>query len=327
MTSSGAPCESSCESAGLPSPANEPLSLLSLTDDCFVSVLEKVSAPELLVLGAVCRHLRAALDDGAHWEGAFRRRFEPVARLLFRGEMPLPPVRELPAHGRGGACWRLHYRSFRRSWMEPGGHGRLLLCIHGRVYDATEYMLEHPGDPNVLRASAGRDATQAFEYVGHSQSASRVLQSLELADLHLPAEACGELLTGGGGGGGGQREREAAGDGGLGSLSGVAHACYHRLRIALLPGLPRPDIDRYREGEQFGAATGCEAVWQDALKSECTHCCRSQPALEDTALRCIPLHFAVFTVLRAVVLTRCAEGAAQYPSSRPHAGVCSAHGR
>uniref|UniRef100_A0A7S3SU40 Cytochrome b5 heme-binding domain-containing protein n=1 Tax=Emiliania huxleyi TaxID=2903 RepID=A0A7S3SU40_EMIHU len=152
----------------LPSPANEPLSLLSLTDDCFASVLENVSAPELLVLGAVCRHLRAALDDGAHWEGAFRRRFEPVARLLFRGEMPLPPVRQLPARGRGGACWRLHYRSFRRSWMEPGGHGRLLLCIHGRVYDATEYMLEHPGDPNVLRASAGRDATQAFKHVGLS---------------------------------------------------------------------------------------------------------------------------------------------------------------
>jgi len=190
MTSSGAPCESSCESAGLPSPANEPLSLLSLTDDCFVSVLEKVSAPELLVLGAVCRHLRAALDDGAHWEGAFRRRFEPVARLLFRGEMPLPPVRELPAHGRGGACWRLHYRSFRRSWMEPGGHGRLLLCIHGRVYDATEYMLEHPGDPNVLRASAGRDATQAFEYVGHSQSASRVLQSLELFTARRVKRRC-----------------------------------------------------------------------------------------------------------------------------------------
>ena len=40
----------------LPSPANEPLSLLSLTDDCFASVLENVSAPELLVLGAVCRH-------------------------------------------------------------------------------------------------------------------------------------------------------------------------------------------------------------------------------------------------------------------------------
>ena len=39
-----------------PSPANEPLSLLSLTDDCFASVLENVSAPELLVLGAVCRH-------------------------------------------------------------------------------------------------------------------------------------------------------------------------------------------------------------------------------------------------------------------------------
>ncbi|EOD30899.1 hypothetical protein EMIHUDRAFT_442331 [Emiliania huxleyi CCMP1516] len=155
-----------------PSPANEPLSLLSLTDDCFASVLENVSAPELLVLGAVCRHsigtlaaataadddlttaarhLRAALDDGAHWEGAFRRRFEPVARLLFRGEMPLPPVRQLPARGRGGACWRLHYRSFRRSWMEPGGHGRLLLCIHGRVYDATEYMLEHPG-VRLLRA-------------------------------------------------------------------------------------------------------------------------------------------------------------------------------
>ena len=71
--------------------------------------------------------------------------------------------------------------------------------------------------------------------------ASRVLQTLELADLQLPTEACGELLTGGGGGGsGGQSEREAAEGGGLGSLSGVAHACYHRLRTALLPGLPRP---------------------------------------------------------------------------------------
>lgn len=45
------------------------------------------------------------------------------------------------------------------------------LCIHGRVYDVTKFLSEHPGGDDILLDVAGaQDATQEFNNTGHSQT-------------------------------------------------------------------------------------------------------------------------------------------------------------
>ena len=59
-------------------------------------------------------------------------------------------------------------------------HAGTLPQIDGAWHDATPMLLDHPGGPELLAASAGRDATQAFEYTNHSDDARRQLRRLQL---------------------------------------------------------------------------------------------------------------------------------------------------
>eukprot|EP00275_Glaucocystis_incrassata_P001469 EC123026.1.p1 GENE.EC123026.1~~EC123026.1.p1 ORF type:complete len:151 (+),score=19.46 EC123026.1:161-613(+) len=58
----------------------------------------------------------------------------------------------------------------------------LWMAIHGKVYDITEFMDEHPGGPEVLLDSAGQDATTDFEDVGHSDEAREMLAKYLIGD-------------------------------------------------------------------------------------------------------------------------------------------------
>lgn len=55
---------------------------------------------------------------------------------------------------------------------------QLLTIIHNRVFDLTAFVRVHPGGESVLHQYAGRDATAAFEAVGHSTSARKLLERL-----------------------------------------------------------------------------------------------------------------------------------------------------
>ncbi|KAF9647306.1 cytochrome b5 [Thelephora ganbajun] len=59
----------------------------------------------------------------------------------------------------------------------------LYLLISGKVYDVTKFIDEHPGGDEVLFAEAGRDATEAFEDVGHSDEARGYLPSMLVGDF------------------------------------------------------------------------------------------------------------------------------------------------
>ncbi|KAF9782741.1 cytochrome b5-like heme/steroid binding domain-containing protein [Thelephora terrestris] len=59
----------------------------------------------------------------------------------------------------------------------------LWLLIEGKVYDATKFIDEHPGGDEVLFAEAGRDATEAFEDVGHSDEARGYLPPMYIGDF------------------------------------------------------------------------------------------------------------------------------------------------
>ncbi|URE08974.1 Cytochrome b5 [Musa troglodytarum] len=52
------------------------------------------------------------------------------------------------------------------------------LSIHGKVYDVTTFLEDHPGGEDViLHVSASGDATQAFDDVGHSSTATSMMES------------------------------------------------------------------------------------------------------------------------------------------------------
>ncbi|EGX96861.1 cytochrome b5 reductase, putative [Cordyceps militaris CM01] len=51
------------------------------------------------------------------------------------------------------------------------GADTLWLAVHGKVYNLTAYAADHPGGVDVLKDSAGTDATESFDYAGHPKSA------------------------------------------------------------------------------------------------------------------------------------------------------------
>eukprot|EP00243_Klebsormidium_subtile_P008429 TRINITY_DN399_c0_g1_i3.p1 TRINITY_DN399_c0_g1~~TRINITY_DN399_c0_g1_i3.p1 ORF type:complete len:120 (+),score=19.67 TRINITY_DN399_c0_g1_i3:151-510(+) len=58
------------------------------------------------------------------------------------------------------------------------------LVIHGKVYDVTKFLEEHPGGDEVLLTSTAQDASQDFDDVGHSKSAIKMLEQYYVGDLH-----------------------------------------------------------------------------------------------------------------------------------------------
>uniref|UniRef100_A0A336LQE5 Cytochrome b5 n=2 Tax=Culicoides sonorensis TaxID=179676 RepID=A0A336LQE5_CULSO len=57
------------------------------------------------------------------------------------------------------------------------------LCIHNNVYDVTEFLNEHPGGEEVLLEQAGKEATEAFEDVGHSTDARDLMKKYKVGEL------------------------------------------------------------------------------------------------------------------------------------------------
>ncbi|KJE96285.1 hypothetical protein CAOG_06628 [Capsaspora owczarzaki ATCC 30864] len=62
-------------------------------------------------------------------------------------------------------------------------------AIHGKVYDVTKFLNEHPGGEEVLLENAGSDSTTAFEDVGHSTDAKKMLEQYYIGDLDAASAA------------------------------------------------------------------------------------------------------------------------------------------
>jgi len=72
------------------------------------------------------------------------------------------------------------------TWEQLKAHttkDSLWLLVNGKVYDVTSFIDEHPGGDEVLFAEAGRDATEAFEDVGHSDEARAYLPPMYIGDI------------------------------------------------------------------------------------------------------------------------------------------------
>ena len=61
---------------------------------------------------------------------------------------------------------------FTRQELEPRNHrGDCVVIIDNVVYNLTEFLDDHPGGVDVLLNNAGKDASQCFHEVGHSDIA------------------------------------------------------------------------------------------------------------------------------------------------------------
>ncbi|OAA48844.1 Riboflavin synthase-like beta-barrel [Beauveria brongniartii RCEF 3172] len=57
------------------------------------------------------------------------------------------------------------------------------MTIHGKVYDVTKYLEDHPGGAEVLAEAAGTDATEAFDNAGHSEDAFDIMETYKVGTL------------------------------------------------------------------------------------------------------------------------------------------------
>jgi len=81
----------------------------------------------------------------------------------------------------------------------------IYLLISGKVYNVSKFLDEHPGGDEVILAEAGKDATEAFEDVGHSDEARDLLKDMYVGEFSGPSKkssyvhsATGESQDGGG---------------------------------------------------------------------------------------------------------------------------------
>ncbi|XP_022974337.1 cytochrome b5-like [Cucurbita maxima] len=72
------------------------------------------------------------------------------------------PFEEVAKHNKTKDCW---------------------LVISGKVYDVTPFMEDHPGGDEVLLAATGKDATNDFEDVGHSDSAREMMDKYYIGEI------------------------------------------------------------------------------------------------------------------------------------------------
>ncbi|XP_073306059.1 cytochrome b5-like [Primulina huaijiensis] len=71
---------------------------------------------------------------------------------------------------------------------EVAGHNKHKDCwiiINGKVYDVTPFMEDHPGGDEVLLSATGKDATDDFEDVGHSDSAREMMHKYVIGEIDM----------------------------------------------------------------------------------------------------------------------------------------------
>lgn len=57
------------------------------------------------------------------------------------------------------------------------------IIIHNNIYNVSSFLNEHPGGEEVLLEQNGRDATEAFEDIGHSTDARQMMNSYKIGEL------------------------------------------------------------------------------------------------------------------------------------------------
>ncbi|EAN93525.1 putative cytochrome b5-like protein [Trypanosoma cruzi] len=72
------------------------------------------------------------------------------------------------------------------SFAEAAKHTKeddLWLIINKKVYDITKFVDQHPGGVDTLTGAAGKDGTDDFNSVGHSDSAKKEMEKYYIGEL------------------------------------------------------------------------------------------------------------------------------------------------
>ncbi|TPX37710.1 hypothetical protein SmJEL517_g00535 [Synchytrium microbalum] len=78
------------------------------------------------------------------------------------------------------------------TWNDVGTHNTrndIWVVVHRKVYNITKFLDEHPGGEEVLLEQAGVDATEAFEEIGHSDDARKLMEGYFVGDLDSTEKA------------------------------------------------------------------------------------------------------------------------------------------
>lgn len=67
------------------------------------------------------------------------------------------------------------------------------IVLSGKVYDVTEFLDEHPGGFDIVVAATGKDATEDFEEIGHSNAAREMLDKFYIGEFEGGPAAAHEL--------------------------------------------------------------------------------------------------------------------------------------
>jgi len=59
----------------------------------------------------------------------------------------------------------------------------LWIIIHGNVYNLTSFLTEHPGGEEVLLELSGRDGTECFDSIGHSEEAKLLREKFKIGEV------------------------------------------------------------------------------------------------------------------------------------------------
>jgi cytochrome b involved in lipid metabolism len=102
--------------------------------------------------------------DGTHATGHIELCRRNPATIMAADERALKPVSqaELSKHAAYGDCW---------------------IVIKDQVVDVTTFLGEHPGGGDIIAEFAGRDATAAFNEIGHSKLATDMIQQYVVGPL------------------------------------------------------------------------------------------------------------------------------------------------
>jgi len=63
------------------------------------------------------------------------------------------------------------------------GVDNLWIAIRGKVYDVSKFLDDHPGGDEVLKDVAGKDATDSYDDVGHSDDAEAMLNTYYVGEF------------------------------------------------------------------------------------------------------------------------------------------------
>lgn len=123
-------------------------------------------------------------SDYRHRQYHLDRLDEEAGRL--QGEDPeeedLPPPKEIDANGASKKMRFVTEQEFSKS-RDPAC-ADITIEVDGIAYNVTNFLQEHPGGESVLREYKGRDATDAFHRVRHSQRAKVIMQNFAVGPIH-----------------------------------------------------------------------------------------------------------------------------------------------